>query len=151
MAEAAITAAAIQLGLTVLRPLCEGRRYDLVIDLQPELLRVQCKLARRVKGVLSVCLETNRYTPAGYVSTSYNAAEIDAVATYSPELRRCFLLPIREVSGRRGVHLRLEPTGNNQARGIKWARDYDFDSRIGAMATTRQSRIAKLALPNSGL
>ncbi len=98
-----------------------------MIDLEPELLRVQCKLARRVKGVLLVCLETNRYTAAGYVSTSYSAAEIDAVATYSPELRRCFLLPIGEVAGRRGVHLRLKPTGNNQARGIKWARDYDFD------------------------
>ena len=81
MAEAAITAAAIQLGLTVLRPLCEGRRYDLVIDLEPGLLRVQCKLARRIKGVLAVCLETN---------------------------------------------LRLDPTGNSQAQGIKWARDYDF-------------------------
>src|ERR1039458_614405 len=45
-AEAAITAAVIQLGLTVLRPLCEGRRYDLVVDLEPRLLRVQCKLGR---------------------------------------------------------------------------------------------------------
>jgi PD-(D/E)XK endonuclease len=151
VAEAAITSAAIQLGLTVLRPLCEGRRYDLIIDLEPELLRVQCKLARRVKGVLSVSLETNRYTPAGYVSTSYSAAEIDAVGTYSPELRRCFLLPINEVAGRRGVHLRLEPTGNNQARGIKWARDYDFDAQITAMAKTSQGPIAKLAIPNPGL
>jgi hypothetical protein len=69
-AEAAIAAMAIELGLTVLRPLCEGRRYDLVIDLEPTLLRVQCKLARRLSGVLSVRLQTNRFTPAGYVSTS---------------------------------------------------------------------------------
>jgi PD-(D/E)XK endonuclease len=39
-AEAAITAAVIRLGLTVLRPLCEGRRYDLIVDLEPKLLRV---------------------------------------------------------------------------------------------------------------
>jgi hypothetical protein len=38
-AEAAITAMTI--GLVVLRPLCEGSRYDLAIDLEPELLRVQ--------------------------------------------------------------------------------------------------------------
>jgi hypothetical protein len=31
VAEAAVTTAAIELGLTVLRPLCEGRRYDIVI------------------------------------------------------------------------------------------------------------------------
>ncbi len=52
VAEAAITTAALELGLTVLRPLCEGRRYDIVIDLEPQLLRVQCKLARELDGVL---------------------------------------------------------------------------------------------------
>ncbi len=126
VAEAAVTAAAIQLGLTVLRPLCEGRRYDLVIDLEPELLRVQCKLARRVKGVLSVSLRTCRCTPRGYVRTSYSAAEIDAVAICSPELGRCFLVPIDEVSERRAMNLRLDPAANNQARGVKWARDYEL-------------------------
>jgi hypothetical protein len=127
-AEAAITAAAIQLGFVVLRPLCEGRRYDLAIDLEPQLLRVQCKLARRQDGVLYVHLGTNRYTPRGYVSTSYTAAEIDAVAAYSPQLNQCFLLPIHEVAGRRAIHLRVDPTRNNQADGIKWARDYEFEA-----------------------
>jgi hypothetical protein len=46
MAEAAITAAAIELGLVVLRPFPEGRRYDLVIDNGARLLRVQCKRGR---------------------------------------------------------------------------------------------------------
>jgi PD-(D/E)XK endonuclease len=89
-AEAAITAMTIQLGLTVLRPLCEGRRYDLVIDLEPALLRVQCKLARRVSGVLAVKLQTSRCTPGGYIRTSYTAAEVDTIAAYSPELHRGF-------------------------------------------------------------
>lgn len=151
VAEAAITAAAIQLGLTVLRPLCEGRRYDLMIDLEPELLRVQCKLARRLEGVLSVSLQTCRHTPRGYVRTRYSAAEIDAVGIYWPELRSSFLVPICEVSGRRAMNLRLDPTGNNQAQGIKWARDYDFDARINAMAKTSQAPMAKLAIPVSGL
>ena len=137
VAEAAITAAAIQLGLTVLRPLCEGRRYDLVIDLEPQLLRVQCKMARRVSGALLVALQTNRYTPGGYVSTSYTAAEIDAVAAYSPELHRAYLIPIDEASGRRGLHLRLDPTRNNQAHGIKWAQDYEFASSIERLRPRR--------------
>jgi hypothetical protein len=130
VAEAGITSMVIQLGLTVLRPLCEGRRYDLAIDLEPELLRVQCKLARRLSGVLSVKLQTCRYTPGGYVRTSYSAAEVDAIAAYSPELHRGFLIPISEASGRRSIHLRLEPTRNNQAQRIKWARDYELASGI---------------------
>jgi hypothetical protein len=133
VAEARITGAAIELGLTVLRPLCEGRRYDLIIDLEPELLRVQCKLARRRAGVLSIGVATNRYTPRGYVSTSYTADEIDAVGVYSPELRRCFLVPVDQVAGRRALHLRLDPTRNNQAERIKWARDYEFRAAIGRL------------------
>jgi PD-(D/E)XK endonuclease len=130
VAEAAITAAAIQLGLVVLRPLCEGGRYDLMIDLHPALLRVQCKLARHLGGVLSVHLHTCRYTPRGYVRTSYAATEIDAVAAYSPHLSRCFLIPIDQVAGRRAIHLRLAPTKNNQAERIRWARDYEFPAMM---------------------
>jgi PD-(D/E)XK endonuclease len=126
-AEAAITSAVIQLGLTVLRPLCEGRRYDLIVDLEPRLLRVQCKLARRTGGVLAISLQTSRYTPNGYVRGSYSATEIDAFGTYSPELGVCYLLPIGLVAGRRSLQLRLEPTGNNQADGINWARDYELE------------------------
>lgn len=140
VAEAAITAMVIQLGLVVLRPMCEGGRYDLAIDLEPELLRVQCKLARRLPGVLSVRLQTCRYTPSGYVRTSYTPSEVDAIAAYSPELHRGFLIPIGEASGRRSIHLRLDPTKNNQADGIKWARDYEFASGIERLRSDAEPR-----------
>ena len=129
-AEAAITAAVIQLGLTVLRPLCEGRRYDLIVDLEPELLRVQCKLARRVGGVLVVSAETCRFTPSGYIRKPYSPVEIDAIAAYSPALRTSFLIPITALPTRRQISLRLEPTRNNQAEGVRWARDYELESVI---------------------
>jgi hypothetical protein len=138
VAEAAMTAAAIQLGLVVLRPLCEGRRYDLMIDLEPSLLRVRCKLARRLSGVLSVNLQTCRYTPRGYVRTSYAASEIDAVGAYSPHLNRCFLVPIDLVAGRRVIHLRLDPAKNKQVERINWARDYEFQA---VMQRLQQSQL----------
>jgi hypothetical protein len=136
-AEAAIAAAAIRMGLVVLRPLCEGGRYDLVIDLEPELLRVQCKWANRRDGVLSINLSGSRLTPGGYVRTTYTAAEVDAIGAYSAELKSCFLIPIAEVNERRGVHLRLEPARNNQARRIRWAHEYEF----GAMVSRARSRL----------
>ncbi|HTA06849.1 MAG TPA: group I intron-associated PD-(D/E)XK endonuclease [Solirubrobacteraceae bacterium] len=132
-AEAAIASAAIQLGLVVLRPLCEGSRYDLMFDLEPKLLRVQCKLARRTRSVLVISLATCRHTPAGYVRTSYSPAEIDAIAAYSPELGTCYLLPIEEISNQRSLSLRLQPTGNNQATGITWARDHELGPAIQAL------------------
>jgi hypothetical protein len=141
--EAAITAMAIELGLVVLRPLGEGGRYDLMFDLEPELVRVQCKLARHLPGVLSVRLQTSRCTPSGYVRTSYTAAEVDLVAAYSPELRRGFLIPIKEASGRRSMQLRLDPARNNQSERIKWARDYEFASGVERLRAKHDERRGK--------
>jgi hypothetical protein len=139
-AEAAITAAVIQLGLTVLRPLCEGRRYDLIIDLEPTLLRVQCKLARRTGGVLTIGLQTSRCTPRGYVRTSYSPGEIDAIGAYSRELGRCYLIPMSAISARHSLNLRLEPTGNNQADGITWARDHELEPVVQRLRASQTRR-----------
>jgi PD-(D/E)XK endonuclease len=127
IAEAEITAAAIRLGIVVLRPLAEGGRYDLVFDLGPRLLRVQCKWAARWSPqVVRVPLRTSRHTPNGYIRTTYSSDEIDGFAAYCPDPERCFYLPIAEFGGQSMVHLRLGPTGNNQAAGIKWAAEYEF-------------------------
>jgi hypothetical protein len=99
IAEAAITAAAVELGFVVLRPLVEGRRYDLAIDTGPALLRVQCKWAPLKGSVIVANLSTCRHTTRGYVFTTYDATEIDAVAIYCQELKRCFCLPIETVAG----------------------------------------------------
>ncbi len=77
-----------------------------------------------------VLTHTNRCTPHGYVSTQYTPDEVDAVAAYAPKARRCYLLPIDEVTSHRGVHLRLAPAKNNQAQGIRWARDYEFETSL---------------------
>src|SRR3954453_23790161 len=60
IAEAAIASAAIELGIVVLRPLVEGRRYDLLFDTGDRLLRVQCKWAPRRGGVVVANLQMHR-------------------------------------------------------------------------------------------
>jgi hypothetical protein len=107
IAEQAIVLAAIRAGAFVLRPLAEGGRYDLIIDIGPRLLLVQCKSGALRKEVVVARTSTCRHTPRGYVSTTYSAAEVDALAIYCDELNRSFLLPIDEVAGMSYIHLRL--------------------------------------------
>ena len=126
IAEAAIASAAIELGLFVLRPMVEGRRYDLVIDTGPRLLRIQCKWAPRRGAVIAVQLATCRHTPRGYVRSTYTADEVDGVGVYCQELKRCYYVPIEDVAGRTAIHLRLSPAANNQETAINYAADYDF-------------------------
>jgi hypothetical protein len=137
-AEAEIAAAAIRADLVVLRPLCDGGRYDLVIDIGEERLRVQCKWASRQGNVLTARCLTSRHTPSGYLRTTYSAHEIDAIAAYAPDTDRCYLVPIDEVQGLKMISLRLAPTGNNQAMHVRWARDYELNASLARNWGVRQ-------------
>jgi hypothetical protein len=130
IAESAIACAATKLGFGVLKPLAEGERYDLVLDLRPTLVRVQCKWAVRRGGIVEVRTGTNRRGPDGFIRTTYAAEEIDAIAAYCEELDRCYLLPIDLAAGRSAFYLRLAPSKNNQRIGINWASDHE----LGAIA-----------------
>ena len=136
IAEAAITARAVELGIVVLRPLVEGRRYDLVFDVDHRLFRVQCKWAPRRGAVILVHLTSCRHTPRGYVRSTYGPEEVDAVAVYCQELKSCYWLPIELVAGRRAISLRLAPTANNQKVAVKYAADYE----LGAIAQLGERR-----------
>jgi PD-(D/E)XK endonuclease len=130
IAEASITALAIKLGIDVYKPVAEGGRYDLILDLGSRLLRVQCKWATRRKGTLVVPCQSSRRTAEGFLRRCYTAEEVDAIAAYSLEIDRCFLIPIARVANRPAIALRIDPCRNNQRRGINWADDFDFAARL---------------------
>lgn len=127
IAEAAVLRAAVRLGYGVAIPFAPTR-YDLVLDIGPRLLRVQCKWASRQGEVVSVQCHSTRRAPEGFRKRSYDGHEIDAIAAYCPELGCCFVLPPGLFAGRAYVSLRLSPTRNGQSLGVHWADDYDIES-----------------------
>ena len=54
VAESAIVHAAIKRGIGVYKPVHEGRRYDLILEIGSSLLRVQCKSASKRGDVVAV-------------------------------------------------------------------------------------------------
>jgi hypothetical protein len=138
IAEMAIASAAVQLGVFVCLPLQEGRRYDLLFDIEHRLLRVQCKWGRLAGDVISVRTSTSRHTPRGYVRTTYSAEEIDAIAVYCHELNRCFLLPIEEVAGISYLHLRLTHARNNQRALVRMADEWDLAKMVAHLGAVAQ-------------
>jgi PD-(D/E)XK endonuclease len=139
IAEAAIAHAAIELGIGVSRPLGD-ERYDLIFDMRPQLMRVQCKWAVRHGDVVVVRCYRCRRNADGLLRRFYSAAEIDAFAAYCAELRECYFLPLQAFPRRAAVQLRLSPTKNNQKLGINWAEDYEF----GATLSRHKGAIAQL-------
>ena len=121
------------LGVGVFRAVTDGERYDLIFDLKPQLMRVQCKTAVLKDSVLAIPLYSARRNRDGFVKRFYSASEIEAVAAYNIELDRCFFVPIGEIRARAYVQLRLRPSRNNQQSRINWADDFGFDARLEAL------------------
>ena len=139
IAESAITRAAVELGIEVYRPAVEGGRYDLIFGFENgRLLRVQCKWAPRCKDVLLIRCYSCRRALEGMRIRRYTTDEVDAIAAFSPDTDRCYLLPPELWAEHRGVHLRLAPSLNNQQRFINWAKEYEFGARLSSLGPIAQ-------------
>jgi hypothetical protein len=51
--------------------------------------------------------------------------EIDYLAVYCPQTKKVYLLPEQELTATK-AHLRLLPTRNNMAKGIRWAAQFEL-------------------------
>lgn len=121
IAEAHILAALLRVGHQVLLPFGDGSKYDMVTDSDGTFNRVQCKNGRYKRG----CVEFNTVSRLRDGSqVPYTAADIDAFAVYCAELSEVYWIPLSTPLAKGIASLRVEPTRNNQIKGILWARDF---------------------------
>jgi hypothetical protein len=121
VAELEIATRAAELGIGVWAAYTV-ERYDLIFDLRPGLVRVQCKWASVYRDVIVVRCDRNRRNRAGLVRRFYSPDEIDAFAAYCAEVDRCYFLP------------------------LNWARNYEFAATLG-----RRGAIAQLGERRLGM
>ena len=134
VAEAAIVAEAVRCGINVLRPQVEHCRYDLAFDFGKRIARIQCKWAALRNEVIMIRAYSSRYRSDGaQVTKAYTAAEVDAIAAYCDELRKCYLIPLDLLADRRVLHLRLRQPLNRQRAAINWASDYELPGAVAQL------------------
>ena len=120
LSEAKILAAFVAAGYFVSLPFGSGHKYDFVIDDSTRLFRVQCKTGRVKKGSLIF----NAYSQSGNGSVKMGYRGLaDLFAVLNPVDDKVYLVSVDEV-GETIVSLRLTPTLNKQAQGIRWAEFY---------------------------
>ena len=152
VAELAIATEAARLGLSVLKPLTEHERYDLVLGIGGELLRVQCKWGSCKDGVICVRVSSSYHSPTrGYVKSTYDESEIDAIAVYAATLDRCYLLPVSLVAGRQLVHLRIVAPRNNQRAAINYASRYELGAVAQGKSDALAARRSRVRIPPAPL
>jgi hypothetical protein len=122
--EATILAELARRGYRVLVPWGVNQRYDLVLDVDGEFLRVQCKTGRLRKGCVEFSTQSVRANTRQVILRGYKG-EADLFLVHCPETNGIYAVPVDEAPTGHG-YLRVEPTRNGQQQGIRWARDYEL-------------------------
>jgi hypothetical protein len=123
--EAIILAELVKRGHRVLVPYGTNHRYDLVIDVGTRFLRAQCKTGRLRQGVVKFNTASTRANTLGAYTKPYDSEQIDLFLIYCAETNRVYAVDVDEATSFEGA-LRVDPTANGQAKGIRWAADHEL-------------------------
>lgn len=126
LAELAVAHDLIERGHSVAFPYGEDSDYDLIVDRDGQLERVQVKYGESAGVRLEVRCRSHSLTNGKVRRTKrYTAATIDWLAVYDGSTRLCFYIPAGELGdGRSTLTLRLRPAANNQVVGVRPASRY---------------------------
>ncbi len=121
--EGVVMSAFIKAGKTVLIPLGENQRYDMVVDCGDRLLKVQCKTGRLYKGSLAFSTCSTCYRSGGDYKKKTYYGDVDIFAVYSPDLDKVYLIPVNECATTE-TRLRVSPSRSKNI--TKFAEEYEF-------------------------
>lgn len=124
----------IQLGYFCSIPYGDSCRYDIIVDIDNILYRIQCKTSSWCKDTanekvaFSFESRTTTTNTKGITRKTYSEKEVDFF--YTCFGGQSYLIPIEEVAGKTTFRLRYEYPSNNQKQGIHIADDYLLSKQI---------------------
>jgi len=122
ISEAVVIAEFVKAGYYVSIPFGENHRYDLIVERDNVLSRIQVKTGRLRRGVVIFnCCSSHAHR--GARSRPYTSVEIDYYAVYCPQTGETYLVPVSDGTKTWGS-LRIAPARNGQSRKMRWASQY---------------------------
>lgn len=126
--EAKTLSKLVSLGYNPLLPFSENSRYDIAVDEDGELIRLQCKTAwRKDDKVLFNCCDI-RHTGGNSGRVGYDSSEIDGFAVLTPD-EDLLWIPISDAPNA-AMTLRYEPSESKYASRSNIISDYLFEDRF---------------------
>jgi hypothetical protein len=120
--EVAALHALASAGYLVAIPFGENQRYDLIIEKEGILSRVQVKTGRLRRGSITFNCFSSHLHRGGVACRRYTG-EIEYFAVYCPETKETYLIPPGDVDVLR-ASLRVSPSRNRQVKGVRFASQY---------------------------
>lgn len=124
LSQAIVLAKLVESNMRVLIPFGDNERYDLAVDQDGILIRIQCKTGRLNDSSI-VAKSCSNVGSASYTNRDYRG-EADLFSVYSPQTHAVYLVPVMSV-GRTGFSLRLKDKGPLKRGNALYAPSYELD------------------------
>lgn len=127
----------ISLGYHCSIPYGDCARYDVVVDIDDKLYRVQCKTSRwstdtaQKEVAFEISTRTSTTNTKKTVRKTYSLTETDFFYTYFNG--KSYLVPISEVAEKTAFRWRYEYPSAGQRKGIHIAKDYELENQISKL------------------
>lgn len=119
--EMAVATYLLTLGYNVSQPFCQDSKYDLIVDVNGKLLRLQVKTSRltSANSITFNCRSTTTNVK-NCKNRRYSDQEIDFFATFWEN--KAYIVPISECSTSKSLHL-IKPSQSN------WCYIEDYEAK----------------------
>jgi hypothetical protein len=143
MAELIFVVKAASMGFAVSKPYGDGEPYDLVVEENGRLLRIQVKsVFTTARWGYSIAVARRGYHRP---IVQYSAQEIDFIAAYVVPHDAWYIVPISEIGSSTQIHLYPEGAKRNDGAHFEKYREAWDLLRLGAAASTEARREVKEA------
>lgn len=122
--EARILFEATKRGYVVCVPLGHCSRYDLIVDIDGELNKVQVKTTTSDGDTVKVRARSAGKKDGDVIAKKYTSKEIDWLIIYDTTTDRCAFIPASELGDGR-YELTLRYTKTRQEKNVRWFSQYE--------------------------
>jgi hypothetical protein len=128
LTQAKVVAALLAAGKNVLVPYANVGRYDLALDDDGRLVRIECKTGRCKDGVITFA----SCSSGGYGTTTNirdYRQDADYFGVWCPEVDKVYLVAV-SICGLRYTSLRVEPQKRRGGPAPNWAAEFEVSGPI---------------------
>ena len=124
-------------GCVVSKPLSNNARYDLVVDYNNKLYKIQVKTTTKIQENMSMTFatKTTNYTKGSWASNQYTKDDIDGFFLYCSENEWCGLyFGDEDGTFKQSLTIRLKPSKSGQVKNIRMADQYEFNHQLNLLS-----------------
>lgn len=131
--EAIVIGQLVQRGYTVSIPFGDNDPYDLIVDSNEGLYRIQIKTGWLEDGCVRFKTYSQTTDDGSSIEHDYTDKEIDAFAVRCRDTGHCYWVPVSS-AGTKNTYLRVEKACIDHPR-INYADAFDFDSNLPSVSS----------------